>query len=50
MAVPVPVLFSVRVVMFLVITNEVLQGEPVVRHEEVDARVRPSPIVLIEIA
>ena len=45
-AVPLPV----RLVVLVVVRDEVRQGEAVVGRDEVDARVRPAPAVLVEVA
>src|SRR5687768_5484923 len=43
------VAFAVRLVVLLVVRNQIAQGEPVVRGNEVHARVRPPAVVFIEI-
>src|SRR2546430_12025217 len=44
----VAVLFAVPLVVLLVVADEIVQREPVVRGDEVDARVRPAPAVRSE--
>src|SRR2546423_3508713 len=48
--VAVAVAFAVRLVVLLVIADEVSKGEAVVRGDEVDARVRASAPALVEVA
>ena len=47
--VAVPVILAVRLVMLVVITDEVVERKSVVRSDEVDARVRTAAIVLIQL-
>src|SRR5207244_375001 len=46
---PVLVSLAVRVVVLLVVGDEVAKGEAVVRGDEVDRRERPAPVALVEI-
>src|SRR5437588_547340 len=48
--VPVAVAFAVRLVVLLVVADEVSKGEAVVRGDEVDAGVRASASALVEVA
>src|SRR6478672_7547271 len=43
------ILFSVGLVMLLVVTDEVVKGETVVRGDEIDARIEAAPAVLIKV-
>src|SRR5262249_34675044 len=45
----VSVLFTVGLIVFVVVTDQIVQGESVVRRDEVDAVIWPAPVVLIEI-
>ena len=49
MAVAIAVLVAVGFVMLVVVTDKVIERISVVRRNEVDARVRPAPIVLVKI-
>ncbi len=49
MALAVPVVLAVRLVVLVVVRHEVAQREPVVRGDEVDARARPAPAVLVQV-
>src|SRR5215467_6747596 len=46
----VPIVFAIRLVVFLLIADEVVQRVAVVRRDEVDARVRTAPARLIDVA
>ena len=47
--VAVAVFFAVRLVMLLVVADEIVEGEAVVRGDEIDARVGTAAAVLVEI-
>ena len=47
--VAVAVFFAVRFVMFVVVADEIVQGESVVGRDEVDARIGTAPVVLVEV-
>src|SRR2546428_3168402 len=49
MILAIAVLFAVCFIVFLVVADEIVQGESIVRSNEVDARVGSSSIMLIKI-
>ena len=44
------VILAIRLIVLLVIGDEVVEGESVVCGDEVDTGIRPSPVVFIEVA
>src|SRR5207237_8024239 len=46
----VAVLLPIRLVMLLVVADQIAQGEPIVRSHKIDAGIRPASAALVEIA